>query len=332
MGGSLREGDFSPRKRGICVTSRWNPCDWCATRNLTAHVTKTIMEYHKSVLLKEVVEYLDLKPSDIVLDATFGFGGHSQAILDKLGPKGRIIGFEQDRRIYQTVTRDLPSRITLINDNFVYYRKHLDKLGIKKFNSVLFDLGVSSWHFDSSKSGFSFKGDEDLDMRMNLGSRVTARDIINKYSEAELADILYYLSDERDARRIAREIVAVRRRLPIVKTRQLVEIVGRVKGRRNTKINPATQVFQSLRIEVNHELSYLKTTLESIVDDLKVGGRAVVLSYHSKEDKITKEVFKKKEREGIVEIITKKPIVPSEEELLQNPRSRSAKMRVIRRK
>lgn len=332
MGGSLREGDFSPRKRGICVTGRWNSCVWCATRNLTAHVTKTIMEHHKSVLLKEVVEYLDIEPSDIVLDATFGFGGHSRAILDRLGPKGRVIGFEQDERVYKMVARDFPSRVALINDNFLHYREHLDKLGTNKVDGALFDLGVSSWHFDSSASGFSFKGDEDLDMRMDRGSRVTARDIINKYSKAELADIFYYLSDERDARRIAQEIVTVRRQHPIVKTRDLVEIVERVKGGRKGKINPATQVFQSLRIEVNHELSYLKTTLENIIDDLSVGGRAVVLSYHSKEDKITKEVFKNKSREGVVEIITKKPIVPSEGELSQNIRSRSAKMRVIRRK
>lgn len=291
------------------------------------------MEYHKSVLLKEVIEYLDLKPKDIVFDATFGFGGHSRAILNKLGPKGRIIGFEQDKRVYQIASQNLPKRITLINDNFIHYRRYLDKLGVKKLNKALFDLGVSSWHFDSSEAGFSFKGEEELDMRMDMGSKTTARDVINKYSEAELADIFYYLSDERDARKIAREIVAVRQRSPITKTSELVEVVARTKGRRNAKINPATQVFQALRIEVNHELSYLKTTLESIVNDLEPMGRVAVLSYHSKEDKITKEVFKEKGREGVIEIMTKKPIVPSEEELSLNVRSRSAKMRVaIRRK
>lgn len=290
------------------------------------------MEYHKSVLLKEVVEYLDLKSQDLVLDAAFGFGGHSRAILEKIGSKGRIIGFEQDLRVYKIVSKNLPKQITLINDNFVNYKKHFDKLGIKRIDKALFDLGVSSWHFDSSKSGFSFKGEEELDMRMDLKSKLTAQDIINKYSQFELADLFYYLSDERDARKIAREIVNERKHSPITKTSELVDLVTRVKRKRDLKINPATQVFQALRIEVNHELSFLKATLQDIICDLTLGGRMVVISYHSKEDKITKEIFKEKNEKGIIEILTKKPIVPSEEEISRNIRSRSAKMRVVIRR
>ena len=290
------------------------------------------MEYHKSVLLKEVLAYLDLKSQDLVLDATFGFGGHSRAILKKLGPKGSIIGFEQDSRVYKIAAKNLPKQITLINDNFVNYKRHLDKLGVKKINKVLFDLGISSWHFDKSKSGFSFKGEEKLDMRMNLKSKLTAQDIINKYSQSELADLFYYLSDEREARKIAREIIEERKGSPITKTNELVNLVRRVKKRHVSKINPATQVFQALRIEVNHELSFLKTTLQNIVYDLTPGGRIVVISYHSKEDKITKGVFREKSKKGIIEILTRKPIVPSQAELSRNIRSRSAKMRVVIRR
>jgi len=290
------------------------------------------MKYHQSVLLKEVVEYLKPKKGDIVLDATFGFGGHSQVFSKMIGREGKVVAFEQDRRIYQKVSKGLPDNIVLINDNFTSYRKHLDRLRINLVDKVLFDLGVSSWHFDYSGLGFSFKNDEPLDMRIDSKNKISARDIINSYSQTELADLFFYLSDEHRSRKIASEIINFRAKKKIDTTGELVGIVERVKGKNTRGINAATKVFQALRIEVNHELSNLKKTLEAIMQDVSSGGRVAVISFHSKEDRIVKNTFKKCRDKSEVQSLTKKPIVPSRNEINSNPRSRSAKMRVVEKK
>lgn len=287
------------------------------------------MKYHNSVLLKEVVQYLDPKPGDVVLDATFGFGGHSLAISKKAKGKASIIGFEKDPRVFGMVAKHLPPNITLINDDFINYKKYLEKKEIEGIDKVIMDLGISSWHLDHSGLGFSFQRDEDIDMRLNPDSSFSAKDILNSYSEADLADVFYYLADEYQAKRIAKAIVKARKLNKITRTSELVKIIESNKGRKFGKIHPATKIFQALRIEVNKELSDLKFFLERIIDDLKTGGRLIVISFHSKEDRIVKMIFKKYQKAGTVKILTKKPIVPGERELAINPRARSAKMRII---
>lgn len=297
-------------------------------RNLTAHVSKK-MKYHNSVLLNEVVQYLEPKSADVVLDATFGFGGHSLAISEKTKGKARIIGFEKDPRVFNMVAGQLPPNITLINDDFINYKKYLEKKKIGAVDKVIMDLGISSWHFDQSGLGFSFQGDEALDMRLNPDSSFSAKDILNSYSEADLADVFYYLADEYQAKRIAKAIVKARKLKKITRTSELVKIIESSKGERFGKIHPATKVFQALRIEVNKELSSLNFFLEHIIDDLNIGGRLAVISFHSKEDRIVKTIFKKYQKIGAARVLTKKPIVPGERELAINPRARSAKMRII---
>lgn len=290
------------------------------------------MKYHKSVLLKEVVGYLEPKSGDIVLDATFGFGGHSIAILERLGKKGKIIGFEKDPRVFKMVSDRIAKNVVLINDDFVNYRKHFDKMGIGRIDKAIFDLGLSSWHLDKSRLGFSFKGDEELDMRLDPKNSLTAAQILNSYNKSDLSDVFYYLSDEYRARQIAEAIVRKRKARKITRSSELVDIVESVKGTSSSRINPATKVFQALRIEVNQELSSLEKVLGQVIGDLNKEGELAVISFHSKEDKIVKTVFKKYYKKGLVNILTKKPVTPTREELMSNPRSRSAKMRVILRR
>jgi 16S rRNA (cytosine1402-N4)-methyltransferase len=281
--------------------------------------------YHKPVLLEEVLEYLDPREGDVIVDATFGFGGHSKAILEKIGKSGKIIGFEQDKKVFKLSGNNLDPRITLINQNFAELKSTLKEQKIIGVDKILFDLGISSYHFDKLNLGFSFDDDE-LDMRLNRDTGETAADLVNLLNEQELADLLYKNANEFLSRRIARLIVEARKRGPINSAVQLREIIE--KGvRKRGKINPATKTFQALRVAVNDELGVLERTLPEAIDSLKKEGRIAVISFHSLEDRVVKNIFKDLQAENLIKVITKKPLVASAEEIKENPRSRSAKLR-----
>ncbi len=288
-------------------------------------------EIHKPVLLEEVIDNLDIQPSDIVVDATFGFGGHSREMLKHL-TSGKIIGIEKDVEVLDQSKGDFnDERIILVNDDFGNINEILGELKIKKVDKTLFDLGISSYHFDSSGRGFTFKKDEPLDMRLDKNLSVTAADLVNGMSRDELADLFYTLADEGYSRQIAKEIVETRHKKKFETTFELAQTVARVK-RQTGKIHPATKVFQALRIAVNNELEILKKTLPKAIDLLNKNGRIAVISFHSGEDRIVKNIFKTLAKEKKIDILTKKPIVAQEIEIKENPRSRSAKFRVVKRR
>lgn len=287
-------------------------------------------QYHKPVLLSEVVELLDPREGETIVDATFGFGGHSEAFLEKIGPSGRLIAIEQDKAILNLSREKFSdSRITFVNENFSRLRSILKKQKIKKIDKIFFDLGVSSYHFDELGKGFSFK-DKELDMRLNREEGETAADLVNNLPEAELADLLYQNAGEFLSRRIARVIVIARKTKEIQSAEALSEIINS-SVRRRGKINPSTKTFQALRIAVNKELDVLSSTLPDAVELLKPGGRVAVISFHSQEDKIVKEIFKNYKNDGVLEVLTKKPLVSGHEQIKENPRARSAKLRVAKK-
>ncbi len=288
--------------------------------------------HHIPVLLNEVIQYLEPENGDIFVDATFGFGGHSREIASQLGPNGRIIGIEKDFAVYDIDCADKTlsdHRLTLVRDDFKNIDLILEKEGVSKVNKILFDLGVSSYHFDESEKGFSFSGDQPLDMRLDTQSGVTAQDLINGLTEKELADLFYNLADERASRQIAKRIILERKKEKIASTARLVEIVSKAKT--GGRINPATKVFQALRMAVNDELGVIKEALPKAINLLEKGGRLAVISFHSGEDRIVKNIFKDFAKINEVKILTKKPVSASITEIRQNPRSRSAKLRVVER-
>lgn len=285
---------------------------------------------HKSVLAKEIIELLDPQDGDIVVDGTYGFGGHSFLILEKIGPKGRLIAFEKDKEILDQNSNN-DKRITFINDDFRNIQSCLNEIGVNKIDKALFDLGLSSYHFDSSQRGFSFSRDESLDMRLSDVSGVMAKDLVNGLSQNELADMIYQLSDEPKSRQIAKEIVDSRRKAKIETTGDLLDIISRVKGSQKSKINPATKTFQALRIAVNDEIGAIEDVVPQVIGLLKKNGRVAFISFHSGEDRAVKNGFKKFIELEEIKSLSKKPIVPQDDELRENPRSRSAKLRVVER-
>lgn len=288
-------------------------------------------QIHQPVLLKEVLEYLDIQPDDIVVDATFGFGGHSNEIAKRL-KSGMIIAIEKDPSVVSQIQKSIdPKKITLISDDFGNIKQILKRHGIEQVDKILFDLGISSYHFDSSKRGFTFQKDEPLDMRLNQSVGVTAADLVNGLTASELADMFYALSDERFSRQIAKAIVEARRKKKFETTGELVRVVMAVK-RPVGKIHPATKVFQALRICVNDELGVLDRVLPQAIDFLKSSGRIAVISFHSGEDRIVKNIFRNQTREKKLDLLNKKPVQASEEEIKKNPRSRSARLRVAKRR
>lgn len=291
------------------------------------------MNYHTPVLLDETISLMNLKKGDIVFDGTFGFGGHSKKILDQIGKEGRLIATEQDEDVFEISSKDASfskENVVIENDNFVNIDKILKKLDINKVDKILLDLGVSSYHFDAIGKGFSLSKDEPLDMRMSTSSGVSAADLINGLSQKELADLFFSLSQERFSRQIAKAIVEERKKERILTTSRLVSVIESVK-RREGKIHPATKVFQALRIAVNDELNVLEQFLDKLPSILKNEGIATIISFHSGEDRIVKNKFKELKNQNFGEILTKKPITASEDEQRLNPRSRSAKLRAIRR-
>jgi len=297
----------------------------------------TAETYHVPVLLEESVGGLDIKPDGIYVDVTFGGGGHSREILKHLGPQGRLFGFDQDEDAERNIVDD--ERFTFVRSNFRYLRNWMRYYGVEQIDGLLADLGVSSHHFDDETRGFSFRFDAPLDMRMNKRSGMTAAGILNDYSEEQLADIFYLYGELKNARRIAATIVKSRVGKPIVTTNDLLQVLGISDANGQWK-KDAAKLFQALRIEVNHEMDALKEMLSAARDLLKAGGRLSVITYHSLEDRMVKNMMRAGNLEGKVvqdffgrtaspfRQIGGKVIVPSDEEQQQNPRSRSAKLRI----
>ena len=292
------------------------------------------------MLLEESVDGLDIKPGGIYLDVTFGGGGHSREILSRLGAEGRLFGFDQDEDAERNIVDD--ERFTFVRSNFRYLRNWMRYYEVEQIDGLLADLGVSSHHFDDETRGFSFRFDAPLDMRMNKRDGQTAADVLNDYSEEQLSDIFYIYGELKNARRIAAAIVQARSEKRLETTGDLVKTIEKCFQREREKKEMA-KMFQALRIEVNHEMDALKDMLYAACDLLREGGRLSVITYHSLEDRMVKNMMKAGNVEGKVEQdffgrtdsplrqIGSKVIVPSEEEQQRNPRSRSAKLRIAER-
>ena len=298
--------------------------------------TNTNEAYHVPVLLKESVDALNIKASGIYVDATFGGGSHSREILKYLNDKGHLIGFDQDEDALANTADD--ARFSFAHSNYKYLRQFLRLYGHLEVDGILADLGVSSHQFDEAARGFTFREDSQLDMRMNQKGEKTAVDILNTYSPEEIQQVLSEYGELRNAKTVAQKIWEERKNRPITTSSQLLQILGPlIRGNRNRYL---AQVFQALRIEVNDEINSLKTFLMEAAQVLKPGGRLVIISYHSLEDRAVKKFFRSGNFSGIPEkdfygnmlkpfkVITRKPQLPSPEEIKKNPRARSAKMRV----
>ncbi len=305
--------------------------------------------YHAPVLVREVIDYLVTSRDGVYVDATTGGGGHTKAVLENVSDKAQIICFDRDADAINEARQQLQERqsqITFVQDVFSNIRDRLYEMSIGKVAGILFDLGVSSYQIDSGDRGFSFQHDVPLDMRMDTRSGLTGVDVLQTYAERELADIFYRYGEERNARRIARRVVEERKKRTITTTGELAEIVKRIVGERHL-IKSLARIFQALRIEVNAELDHLSKALAQTTEILQPGGRLVVISYHSLEDRIVKNFLKERSadrkpaddpfaRQDIeikpdFRILTKKPVQPADEEMERNPRSRSAKLRAAER-
>lgn len=307
------------------------------------------MEFHHiSVLLNECIDNLNIRPDGIYVDGTMGGGGHSLEIAKRL-TTGRLICIDQDPNAHEAAGKRLAEykdRITFVRDNFGNIKSILDSLGIEKIDGMLLDIGVSSHQLDEAERGFSYQQDAPLDMRMNPDRPFSAYDVVNGYDEDELDRVIFTYGEERWARRIAQFIVKEREAKPIETTGELVDIIKKAvpKGARKDGPHPAKRTFQAIRIEVNGELEVLQRAIDDVAARLAVGGRLCIITFHSLEDRIVKEAFRKQENPCICppqfpvcvcgkmplgRVITRKPILPSKEELEENPRSRSAKLRVL---
>lgn len=306
------------------------------------------MFHHVSVLLHEAVEGLRINPDGTYVDCTVGGGGHSEAILRRLSERGRLIGLDQDQHALEAAGKRLGrlgKQVKLVHANFRHLERVLGELGVQEVDGLLFDLGISSPQVDEGERGFSYHQEAPLDMRMDRTQEVTASQLVNQLGEKELADILFRYGEERFARQIARKIVQARREEPIVTTTQLAEIIKSAipAAARRSGPHPARRSFQALRIAVNDELGALQDGLEQAVRVLKSGGRIAVITFHSLEDRLCKQYFSSLAKgchcppelpvcvcgnQPLLRVVTKKPILPSEEELTENPRARSAKLRL----
>jgi len=297
---------------------------------------------HIPVLQKEVLKYLDPKPNQNFIDTTIGKGGHALAILERILPKGRILGIDWSPELIQDLKikiqkAELKSNLTLVCDNFANLKEIVKRERFLAVSGILFDLGMSSWHLTEAGRGFSFLKNEPLDMRYSPQNPLTAEKIVNYWSKSEMEKILREYGEERFAKKIAEKIIEVRKSKPIKTTSQLVEIIKKaVPSRYHTrfggypKIHFATRTFQALRINVNDELNNLEKAFPQALEILKPGGRLVVISFHSLEDRIVKNFYRNSSPEKLT-ILTKKPVRPQKEEIKINPRSRSAKLRACQK-
>ena len=306
---------------------------------------------HTSVLLHETVDGLNIRPDGIYVDATLGGGGHAFQVCSRLNSKGRFIGIDQDAAAIEAASARLSvfgEKVMIIRSNYCDMKARLQEIGIDKVDGIMIDLGVSSYQLDTADRGFSYRMDAPLDMRMDQRQTMTAKDIVNTYSEMELFHVIRDYGEDRFAKNIAKHIVAERQKSPIETTGQLVEIIRQsipMKVQKTTG-HPAKRTFQAIRIELNRELDVLKDTLDDMIDLLNPGGRLCVITFHSLEDRIVKSNFRRNENPctcpsdfpvcvcGKVSkgrVVTRKPILPGEEELEVNSRSKSAKLRIFER-
>ena len=304
---------------------------------------------HVSVLLHETVDGLNVKPDGIYVDATLGGGGHAYEVCTKLGEQGRLIGIDQDADAIKAAGKRLEGfgeKVTIIRSNYCDMKPRLHEIGIDKVDGITVDLGVSSYQLDTAERGFSYRVDAPLDMRMDQRNTKTAADIVNEYSEMELYRMIRDYGEDRFAKNIAKHIVRAREKKPIETTGELCEIIKAAipaKMRAGTG-HPAKQTFQALRIELNHELDVLTQSIDGMIDRLAPGGRLCIITFHSLEDRIVKTRFRTNENPCICppgfpvcvcgriskgKVITRKPILPSEQEMEENSRSKSAKLRVF---
>lgn len=310
------------------------------------------MEFkHVSVLLQETVDGLNVKPDGIYVDGTLGGGGHSYEVCTRLGAKGSIIGIDQDEAAIEAASirlKDFGEKVTIVRSNYCDMKSRLHELGIDKVDGIMLDLGVSSYQLDTADRGFSYREDAPLDMRMDQRSEMTARDIVNDYSEMDLYRVIRDYGEDKFAKNIARHIVRERAKRPIETTGELTDVIRHaipMKFQKKTG-HPAKRTFQAIRIELNRELDVLRDSLDDMIDMLNPGGRLCIITFHSLEDRIVKSAFKKNENPctcpsdfpvcvcGKVSkgrVITRKPILPSEEEMEVNSRSKSAKLRIFER-
>ena len=302
---------------------------------------ETTTTYHIPVLLTPAVDGLDIRPDGTYVDVTLGGGGHTREILRRLGPDGRLLGFDQDEDAERNIPDD--PRFTFVRSNFRYLHNFLRYHGIRHIDGLLADLGVSSHHFDDSQRGFSFRFDGELDMRMNKRAGQTAADIVNTYDEERLANIFYLYGELKNSRRLAAALVRARAQAPVATIGQFLDIVKPLFGREREKKELA-RVFQALRIEVNHEMEALREMLQAATEALRPGGRLAVITYHSLEDRLVKNLMKTGNMEGTVvkdfygnvqtpfRTVNNKVITPDEDEVARNPRSRSAKLRIAEKR
>ncbi|MCD8379404.1 MAG: 16S rRNA (cytosine(1402)-N(4))-methyltransferase RsmH [Lachnospiraceae bacterium] len=307
------------------------------------------MEFqHYSVLLQETIEELHIQPDGVYVDGTLGGGGHAEAVCSRLSDKGRLYGFDQDGDAIEAATERLTpyqNQITIIRSNFRYMRDRLAEKGICRVDGILLDLGVSSFQLDTPGRGFSYKEDTPLDMRMDDRQELSAKEIVNTYPEMELYRIIRDYGEEQFAKNIAKHICMERAIAPIETTGQLNEIIrASIPAKMRVNGHPSKKTFQAIRIECNHELDVLKDSMDDMIDLLNPNGRLCIITFHSLEDRIVKSAFRKAESPCICppefpvctcgrvskgKVITKKPIQPSERELKENKRSKSAKLRVF---
>ena len=293
---------------------------------------------HIPVLAKTLAEQISLPPDGVMVDATIGHGGHSFLFGQTLGPEGAIVGLDVDKNAIRRAhlnLKDLTCKVILLHSNFSQISEQVRKQGIEKVDFILADLGVCSAQLADVEMGLSFLEDMPLDMRIDKRIKTSAADIVNKADEKSLADLIYRFGQDRASRRIARFIVRGRQHRPVATTSQLAAIVckalGQPEQKRKSRIHPATRTFQALRIAVNNELENLERLLARAPELLKENGRIAVISFHSLEDRSVKNNFKQNEKEGVYRIVTKKPLVPSREEIADNRRARSAKLRIAQK-
>ena len=310
------------------------------------------MEFsHKSVLLGETIEGLNIKPDGIYVDGTLGGGGHSYEICKRLSDKGRLIGIDQDAAAIEAATerlREFKDRVTIIRSNYCEIKKQLNNIGVTSVDGIILDLGVSSYQLDTADRGFTYREDAPLDMRMDQRQTRTAKDIVNEYSERELYGIIRDYGEDKFAKNIAKHIVRAREEKPLETTGELINVIKAAIPMKVRAVggHPAKRTFQAIRIELNNELGVLTDSLDTMIDLLNSEGRLCIITFHSLEDRIVKNSFRRNEnpctcpREFPVcvcgnhskgKVITRKPILPGEEELTENKRSKSAKLRIFER-
>lgn len=310
------------------------------------------MEFnHRSVLLKETIDGLKIRPEGTYVDGTLGGGGHSYEVCARLGEKGSIIGIDQDEAAIEAAgvrLKDFGDKVTIIRSNYCNMKSLLREMGIDRVDGIILDLGVSSYQLDTAERGFSYREDAPLDMRMDRRQTMTARDIVNDYSEKDLFRVIRDYGEDKFARNIARHIVTERGKRSIQTTGELTEIIRHAIPMKYQKKggHPAKRTFQAIRIELNRELDVLRDSLDDMIDILKPGGRLCIITFHSLEDRIVKSAFRKNEnpctcpsdfpvcvcgKQSKGKVITRKPILPGEEELRENSRAGSAKLRIFER-